>query len=92
MSPERYSRIVGTVVTFKNLARSFSLVTSIFPSFTVDLMSLSSLAAFANSRIEPRDSPERVASIQKNSIHLGRYHTVINVYLGILYLAWCSSG
>lgn len=65
MSPERYSLNDGTVVTFKNLARSFSLETSIFPSFTDDLVSLSSLAAFANSRIEPRDSPERAASIKE---------------------------
>lgn len=67
MSPARYSRNDGTVVTFKNLARSFSLETSIFPSFTDDLVSLSSLTAFANSRIEPRDSPERGASTQKNA-------------------------
>lgn len=65
MSPERYRRNDGTVVTFKDLARSFALETSTFPSFTDNLVSLSSLAAFANSRIEPRDWPERAASIQK---------------------------
>lgn len=62
LSPDRYSRSDGIVVTLRDAARSFSFFTSTPASLTSDFASFNAMAASLNSRIEPRDWPERGAS------------------------------
>ncbi len=91
LSPDRYSRSDGIIVTLRDAARSFSFFTSTPPSLTSDSASFSAPAASLNSRMEPRDWPERGASTAGTRKSLNSLLLVANTHHKMYKRAFCCS-